>query len=182
MAGGASARTIYLGAGCFWGAQALLGRIPGVIDTCVGYANGTGEADAVYETVCTGRTGFRETVRVRFDEASADSLLTAFFLAIDPTAVNRQGNDCGTQYQAGIWWEPGDERTQADVERICDVARAACPGFAVELGPVQNFFPAEDYHQDYLEKNPQGYCHISPALIMGAREISVPEGAFAFPS
>ena len=174
-------RTIYLGAGCFWGAQALMARIPGVLETCVGYANGTGEDDAVYETVCAGATGFRETVRVRFDDASVDALLTAFFRAIDPTAVNRQGNDRGTQYQAGIWWEPGDDRTQADVERICELARAAYPGFAVEVGPLSNFFAAEEYHQDYLVKNPGGYCHISPALISGAAGIDVAEGEFVAP-
>lgn len=174
-------RTIYLGAGCFWGAQALLARIPGVLETCTGYANGTCEADAVYETVCAGETGFRETVRVRFDEASVDSLLTAFFMAIDPAAVNRQGNDVGEQYQAGIWWEEDDERTRADVERICELARAAYPGFAVETGPLVNFFEAEEYHQDYLVKNPGGYCHISPALIAGAADIQVAEGMFVAP-
>ena len=156
---------IYLAGGCFWGMEKLMSAIPGVLDAESGYANGTCEADAVYPTVCTGLTGFRETVRVRYDPAqvSLDALLLAFFGVIDPTAVDRQGNDAGSQYQSGVYYASEEDRET--VERIADLERARTPGFAVEIGPLRNFFPAEEYHQDYLEKNPGGYCHIAPAEI-----------------
>ena len=97
---------IYLAGGCFWGIEHLMQSIPGVIDAQSGYANGTGEEDADYQTVCTGETGFRETVRVEYDpeQVSLDALLLAYFYVIDPTVKNRQGNDIGTQYQTGIYY------------------------------------------------------------------------------
>ncbi|NCU31444.1 MAG: peptide-methionine (S)-S-oxide reductase [Candidatus Moranbacteria bacterium] len=154
-------KTIYLAGGCFWGLEKLMQSIPGVLDAVSGYANGTSEADANYQTVCTGRTGFRETVRVTYDpnRVSLDQLLFAYFEVIDPTAINRQGHDAGTQYQAGVYY--GDTESQATVERVFALERARTPGFSVENGPLKNFFPAEEYHQDYLDKNPYGYCHIS---------------------
>ncbi len=152
--------TIYLAGGCFWGMEKLMQSILGVLDAESGYANGTGERDATYEVVCSGKTGFRETVRVVYDPArvSLDHLLFAYFSVVDKTAVNRQGHDVGTQYQAGVYY--ADEAARAVVERIAAVERARTPGFAVEIGPLINFFPAEAYHQDYLDKNPGGYCHI----------------------
>ena len=178
-----SDRTIYLAGGCFWGVEALMHRMPGVTDTCVGYANGTGESDADYETVCSGRTGFRETVRVRFDpsKTSTDALVFALVAVIDPTAHNRQGNDEGTQYQAGVFWEPGDDVTEADVRRVLALVARRTPGFAMELGPLENFFPAEDYHQDYLEKNPRGYCHVSPALMRALAAERIDPGRYQRP-
>ena len=160
-------RTIYLAGGCFWGVEALMRRMPGVTDTCVGYANGTGAADATYESVCSGTTGFRETVRVRFDPVviSVEVLVSALLSVIDPTAHNRQGADVGTQYQAGVFWDAGDDETADDVRRVLGTASARIDGFAVEQGPLRNFFAAEDYHQDYLEKNPGGYCHIPRSSI-----------------
>ena len=151
---------IYLAGGCFWGIEALMQSIPGVIDTQSGYANGTGQADANYPAVCAGNTGFRETVRVEYDpeQVSLDALLLAYFYVIDPTVENRQGNDIGSQYQTGVYYTNGAARET--VERIADMERRRSRVFFVEIGPLVNFYPAEDYHQDYLVKNPGGYCHI----------------------
>ena len=153
-------RIIYLAGGCFWGMEQLMQSIPGVIDAQSGYANGSGEAQANYEAVCTGRTGFKETVRVEYDPAqvSLDALLMAYFYVIDPTIINRQGNDRGPQYQTGVYYT--DEDARQTVERIAAMEKARWGDFVVEIEPLQNFFPAEEYHQNYLEKNPTGYCHI----------------------
>lgn len=151
---------IYLAGGCFWGIEALMQSIPGVLDAQSGYANGTGRADADYRTVCAGETGFRETVRVEYDpeQVSLDALLLAYFYVIDPTVANRQGNDVGSQYQTGVYYT--NDKAKETVERIADIERGRSKAFFVEIGPLVNFYPAEDYHQDYLEKNPGGYCHI----------------------
>ena len=151
---------IYLAGGCFWGIEALMQSIPGVIDAQSGYANGTGRADADYRIVCTGKTGFRETVRVEYnpEQVSLDALLLAYFYVIDPTVTDRQGNDTGSQYQTGVYYT--NDKARETVERIADIERSRSKAFFVEIGPLVNFYPAEDYHQDYLEKNPGGYCHI----------------------
>ncbi len=176
-----SNKTIYLAGGCFWGMEKLMQSIPGVLDAVSGYANGSGEADATYKTVCTGRTGFRETVRVTYDpfRVSLDRLLFAYFEVIDPTAVNKQGHDTGTQYQAGVYY--ADTESQATVERIFAIERARTPHFAVEMGPLKNFFPAEEYHQDYLDKNPGGYCHIPFADIARLSKSTIDAGRYARP-
>ncbi len=155
-----SEHVIYLAGGCFWGVEHLMQSIPGVIDARSGYANGTGEEDADYKTVCTGKTGFRETVRVEYDPAqvSLEALLMAYFYVIDPTVQNRQGGDVGTQYQTGIYYT--DDHAKETVERIAAIERSSGTPFYVEIGPLRNFFSAEEYHQNYLEKNPDGYCHI----------------------
>jgi len=172
---------IYLAGGCFWGMEKLMQSIPGVLDTQSGYANGTGERDADYKTVCTGKTGFRETVKVTYDPArvSLDQLLFAYFEVVDPTAVNRQGHDSGTQYQAGIYY--ADAETQATVERVAAIERARIPRFAVEIGPLVNFYPAEEYHQDYLDKNPNGYCHIPFADIARLSKSTIDAGRYRKP-
>lgn len=151
---------IYLAGGCFWGLEHLMQSIPGVMDAQSGYANGTGESDANYQTVCNGDTGFRETVRVEYDpeQVSLDALLLAYFYVIDPTVQNRQGNDWGSQYQTGVYYT--NERAKETVERIAAIERGRSQSFFVEIGPLINFYPAEEYHQNYLEKNPGGYCHI----------------------
>lgn len=179
----AETKTIYLAGGCFWGMEYLMKRMGGVVSCEVGYANGTGEADANYETVCKGETGFRETVKVVYDPArtSLERLLFAFFVAINPETPNRQGNDVGTQYQAGIYWEPGDAESAAIAERVAAVERRRHDRFAVELGPLENFYAAEEYHQDYLEKNPGGYCHIPFALVNALSRGTVDPGAYARP-
>ena len=151
---------IYLAGGCFWGMEQLMQSIPGVIDAQSGYANGTCEADATYQTVCKGGTGFRETVRVEYDpeQVSLDALLLAYFYVIDPTVQNRQGNDRGSQYQTGVYYT--NDKVRETVERIADIERGRSEKFFVEIGPLKNYYPAEEYHQNYLEKNPNGYCHI----------------------
>lgn len=154
---------IYLAGGCFWGMEQLMQSIPGVLDAQSGYANGTCEKDADYQTVCKGNTGFRETVRVEYDpeQVSLDALLLAYFYVIDPTAKNRQGNDIGSQYQTGVYYT--NDRTKETVERIAEIEQSRSEKFFVEIGPLKNYYPAEEYHQNYLEKNPGGYCHIPRA-------------------
>ena len=154
---------IYLAGGCFWGMEQLMQSIPGVIDAESGYANGTCEADADYQTVCAGNTGFRETVRVEYDpeQVSLDALLLAYFYVIDPTVQNRQGNDRGSQYQTGVYYT--NESARETVKRIAEIERGRSEKFFVEIGPLKNYYPAEEYHQNYLEKNPNGYCHIPRA-------------------
>ncbi len=151
---------IYLAGGCFWGLEQLMQSIPGVIDAQSGYANGTGDEEANYSAVCVGDTGFRETVRVEYDpeQVSLDALLLAYFYVIDPTVQNRQGNDIGTQYQTGVYYT--NETAKQTVERIAELERSRSDKFYVEIGPLLNYYPAEEYHQNYLEKNLYGYCHI----------------------
>ena len=151
---------IYLAGGCFWGLEHLMQNIPGVIDAESGYANGTGAEDANYEQVCWGDTGFRETVRVEYDpeQVSLDALLLAYFYVIDPTVKNQQGNDIGTQYQTGIYYT--NDKTRETVERIAEIEKGRSRKFYVEIGPLLNYYPAEEYHQNYLVNNPGGYCHI----------------------
>lgn len=177
-------KTIYLAGGCFWGVDYLMSKMPGVKATKSGYANGTCEADATYRSVCSGKTGFRETVRVSYDpkEVSLERLLFAFFAVIDPEIKNRQGNDVGTQYQTGVYWEPDDAESKAIVERVASVERRRHPLFAVELEPLRNFFAAEEYHQDYLYKNPGGYCHIPFARIEELTKSTVDPALYERPS
>jgi peptide methionine sulfoxide reductase msrA/msrB len=172
---------IYLAGGCFWGMEQLMQSIPGVLDAESGYANGTGEQDADYKTVCAGKTGFRETVKVTYDPArvSLDQLLFAYFEVVDATAVNRQGHDIGTQYQAGIYY--ADAASQETVERIAAIERARTPRFAVEVKPLINYFPAEEYHQNYLDKNPGGYCHIPSAEIARLSRSTIDAGRYRKP-
>ena len=147
---------IYLAGGCFWGLEQLMQSISGVIDAESGYANGTREADAKYSAVCAGDTGFRETVRVEYDpeQVSLDALLLAYFYVIDPTVQNQQGNDIGTQYQTGVYYT--NDAAKETVERIAELERSRNDKFFVEIGPLLNYYPAEEYHQNYLEKNPLG--------------------------
>ncbi|MDY4167169.1 MAG: peptide-methionine (R)-S-oxide reductase MsrB [Fournierella sp.] len=173
---------IYLAGGCFWGIEQLMQSIPGVIDAKSGYANGSGEADANYPTVCTGKTGFRETVRVEYDpeQVSLDALLLAYFYVIDPTVENRQGNDVGTQYQTGVYYT--NDTAKETVERIAEIERSRSRLFKVEIGPLVNFYPAEEYHQDYLEKNPNGYCHIPLAEMKLFSSLRIDPGDYQKPA
>ncbi len=153
-------KQITLAGGCFWGMEALYRRLPGVLDVTCGYANGDSPAHANYEAVCTGRTGFREAVQVRYDpeKISLAHLLFAFFAVVDVETPNRQGPDVGSQYQSGIYWQ--DEGDTAEIYKVVAVEDAAVPVFAVELQPLACFYPAEEYHQRYLDKHPRGYCHV----------------------
>jgi len=173
---------IYLAGGCFWGIEHLMQAIPGVIDAQSGYANGTGEKDANYETVCRGDTGFRETVRVEYDpeQVSLDALLLAYFYVIDPTVENRQGNDIGTQYQTGIYYT--NDKARETVERIAELEKSRRSQFFVEIGPLLNYYPAEDYHQNYLENNPLGYCHIPREEIQLFSSLRIDPGDYQKPA
>lgn len=156
--------TIYLAGGCFWGVEKYLASVNGVTDAQSGYANGTTESPT-YREVVSGRTGHAETVKVDYDPevAPLDFLLDLFYEAIDPTSVNRQGNDVGTQYRSGIFYsDPADlEVIEASLARLQE--RFERP-LAIGVDPLTSFTLAEEYHQDYLDKNPGGYCHIDPAL------------------
>ena len=173
---------IYLAGGCFWGLEHLMQSIPGVIDAQSGYANGTCEADADYKTVCAGSTGFRETVRIEYDseKVSLDALLLAYFYVIDPTVQNRQGNDVGSQYQTGIYYT--NEAARETVQRIYDLEKSRRTKFFVECGPLLNFYPAEEYHQDYLQKNPGGYCHIPREEIELFSKLRIDPGDYRKPA
>ena len=153
-------KTIYLAGGCFWGTQKYFDQFDGVVNTVVGYANGTTE-NPTYEEVKSQRTGHAETVQITFDEAviSLTGLLDRYFAVIDPLSVNRQGNDVGTQYRTGIYYK--DPALLPEIrEYIRAVDRKIGKPAAVEIKPLENFYPAEERHQKYLEKNPNGYCHI----------------------
>ena len=173
---------IYLAGGCFWGLEKLMQSIPSVTDAVSGYANGTGEEDANYQTVVKGQTGFRETVKVTYDpeQVSLDALLLAYFYVIDPTVENRQGNDVGSQYQTGVYYE--DDASREIVERVAALERRRREKFVVEIGPLVNFFPAEEYHQDYLDKNPNGYCHIPRAEIELFSRLRIDPGDYQKPA
>lgn len=152
-------RILYLAGGCFWGCQKYFDLLPGVIRTQVGYANGP-IANPSYEQV-KRHAGHAETVRVEYDPSALPlgALLDAYFRVIDPTSVNKQGEDEGIQYRTGIYYVD-----EADAPVIQAALKALAAGFdrplAVECLPLENFYPAEEYHQKYLEKNPGGYCHI----------------------
>ena len=154
------AREIYLAGGCFWGAQKYLASIRGVIATEVGYANGNTEHPS-YEQVKHEHTGHAETVRVCYDETqlSLRTLLSLFYRIIDPTSVDQQGHDIGHQYRTGVYYTDPAEvpALEASLQQL--QARYDRP-LAVELAPLAQFFRAEEYHQDYLDKNPGGYCHV----------------------
>jgi methionine-S-sulfoxide reductase len=158
-------KTIYLAGGCFWGTQQYLRQFRGVVSTLVGYANGRTEAPS-YEDVCHKDTGHAETVRVEYDETvlPTAALLEKYFLSIDPLSVNRQGGDAGTQYRTGIYYD--DESLLPDILAAAVKLEAGLGRkCAVELLPLTGFWPAEDYHQDYLLKHPDGYCHIPKSLL-----------------
>ena len=153
-------KDIYFAGGCFWGVEEYFSRIPGVEDVTSGYANGmTGQPS--YEEVCSGLTGHAETVHVRYnpDAVSLRTLAERFFRIIDPVSVNRQGNDAGPQYRTGMYYvDPADRQVLEAVMRE-EQSLYEAP-LAVELMPLKRYDLAESYHQDYLRKNPGGYCHI----------------------
>ena len=156
--------TIYLAGGCFWGVEGYFKRIEGVKGTTCGYANGRTENPS-YEDVCRHDTGHAETVKVDFDDEviSLEDLLIYYFRIIDPVSVNKQGNDVGTQYRTGIYYTDESQLPviKAAIERE---QRKYNEKIAVEVLPIENFYSAEEYHQDYLDKNPNGYCHINLSL------------------
>lgn len=156
-------QTICLAGGCFWGHGGPVPPPAGRYGRGVRLRQRRQRRHANYEDVCTGITGFREAVQVTWDpaETSLEALLFAFFAVVDVELPNRQGADIGTQYQTGIYWTSPDQEER--VRAVAAMEAAAVPFFAVELKPLETFFPAEESHQRYLEKHPRGYCHISPA-------------------
>jgi peptide methionine sulfoxide reductase msrA/msrB len=167
-------KEIWLAGGCFWGVQAYFTRIYGVAEVTAGYANGA-TAKPTYEEVCSGRTGHAEAVQVRYDpqRVTLTSLLRHFFQIIDPTALNRHGNDRGTQYRSGIYY-----RDKADLPTIHSLLGEVQSHYqqllVTEVLPLTNFFPAEEYHQDYLEKNPGGYCHVDFSSLVANEPETIP--------
>lgn len=153
-------RTIYLAGGCFWGCQKYFDLTEGVVETQTGYANGH-VASPTYEQVKRGDSGHAETVRVAYDPAriSLEALLERYFAAIDPTAVDHQGADYGHQYRTGIYYTDARDGETARRALAALQERLGAP-VAVECAPLAAFYPAEEYHQKYLEKHPDGYCHI----------------------
>lgn len=172
--GGNDMATIYLAGGCFWGVEKYMSLVNGVSEAEAGYANGVTESPT-YRDVTTGETGYTETVRVVYDPevAPLPFLLDLFYEAIDPTSLNRQGNDVGTQYRSGIYYsDPADAEIVA--ESLARLQERFDAPIVVESGPLTSYTPAEEYHQDYLDKNPGGYCHISRDLFEKAAS-AVPE-------
>ena len=162
-------KTIYLAGGCFWGTQRYFDCLPGVLETEVGYANGK-TANPSYEQVKHENTGHAETVRVTYDpdKLPLAELLEQYYKVIDPTSLNKQGEDIGVQYRTGIYYTDEAERETVEASLAALQERCDKP-LAVEARPLENFYTAEEYHQKYLEKNPAGYCHISPAMFEAAR-------------
>lgn len=164
-------KIIYLAGGCYWGVEAYMKLQKGVLDTDVGFANG-GERieNPSYRDVCTHTTDYAETVRVVYDTdvLSTDSLLDRFFRIIDPTSLNRQGPDVGNQYRTGIYYEEGDAAAcEAAIQAIARHQQAYTEKIVTEVEPLRRYYSAEEPHQDYLDKNPNGYCHIDLAKYRG---------------
>ncbi|MBR0543351.1 MAG: peptide-methionine (S)-S-oxide reductase MsrA [Bacteroidaceae bacterium] len=163
-------KDIYLAGGCFWGAEHYFKQIKGVKETEVGFANGH-TVNPTYQEVYTDTTGFTETVHIKYnpEEVSLEFLLKMFFKAIDPTSLNKQGHDEGTRYRTGIYYI-----NEEDIDVINKVYNEEQKHYsqplAVEKLPLENYYSAEEYHQDYLDKNPTGYCHLPLSLFKFAKE------------
>jgi peptide methionine sulfoxide reductase msrA/msrB len=157
-------KNIFFAGGCFWGVEKYFSLIPGITATEAGYANGHVD-NPTYEHVCRGDSGFAETVKVSYDEkrVSLVFLLTAFFEAVDPFSLNRQGSDVGVQYRTGIYTD--DPHTLDLITRyVRNLQRKSKRKIATEVLPLLNYYPAEEYHQKYLEHNQNGCCHIDDAV------------------
>ncbi len=151
---------ICLAGGCFWGLQKAMSELPGVLSTECGYANGDPLYVPDYAIVCSGRLNYREAVEVVYDPGmlSLETLLGVFFYLIDPTQERRQGNDVGVQYQTGVYWT--DSESERIVRKVFAEQEGYFQEFHTEMGPLTTWTRAEEYHQDYLFKHPDGYCHI----------------------
>ena len=157
-------KEIYLAGGCFWGTQKFFDQFAGVLETEVGYANGPSENPG-YPDVCAG-SGHAETVRIVYDDTviSLSQLLEYYFLTIDPLSYHRQGMDKGIQYRTGIYYTDAADLPELEAAYAEEQAKYRRK-LEVELLPLENFWPAEEYHQKYLDKNPGGYCHIPGRLL-----------------
>lgn len=158
---GTSLQTIALGAGCFWCTESVFVQVRGITDVESGYSNGHVK-NPRYEDVCSGASGHNEVVRLQYDPAlvSTRDILEVFFLIHDPTTLNRQGNDVGTQYRSGIYYTTPEQEAAAR-EVLADIAQQGIyqAPLVTEVLPLSNYWPAEDYHQDFFARNPtQAYC------------------------
>jgi len=170
----ANIEQVVVGLGCFWGVERTFWQAPGVWTTAVGYAAGL-TPNPTYQEVCSGRTGHNEVVLVGYDPAliSFEALLARFWESHDPTQGMRQGNDVGTQYRSGLYPTTDAQREAAELSRRTyglRLAEAGYPGITTEIVPAPTFYYAEDYHQQYLHKNPRGYCGL------GGTGVSCPVG------
>lgn len=172
---------IYFAGGCFWGTEKYFSSIRGVLSTQVGYANGETE-NPTYEEVCHRNTGHAETVRVVYDSGiiSLAFLLELYYGSINPVSVNRQGGDHGTQYRTGIYYV-NDEDLQVIKHSIAQLQERYDKPIAIEVAPLRNFSPAEEYHQKYLDKHPDGYCHISKAKFEQAAKSNADPTVYRLP-
>lgn len=152
---------IYFAGGCFWGVEHFFKGVDGVSEAMPGYANGNTE-DPTYKEVYTDTTGFAETVRVRYhpERVSLRLLTRLFFTVTDPLTLNRQGHDEGTRYRSGVFYTSEEDRPVIE-EVFREVSDKLGVPLVTQLEPLKNFYPAEEYHQNYLDKNPEGYCHLS---------------------
>jgi peptide methionine sulfoxide reductase msrA/msrB len=178
---GKQTKEIWLAGGCFWGVEAYMSRVYGVRDATTGYANGNSQ-NPTYEDVCYGHSGHAETVYVTYDPSRVDlkTLLKAYFKIIDPTSRNKQGNDVGSQYRSGIYY-----KDPLDLDIIKEVIQEEQKNhnkpIVTEVLPLANFANAEEYHQDYLEKNPNGYCHIDFSNLEDQKEVKVDPSLYQKP-
>lgn len=158
-------KNIVFAGGCFWGVEAYFNTLEGVTSTKVGYANGNTK-DPNYDEVCTDKTGFAEACFINYDEnkITLEKLLDAFWKVVDPTISNRQGHDIGTQYRTGIYYKNIEDLNTILKSRDNEQKNYDKP-ILTEIEELKNFYDAEEYHQKYLEKNPNGYCHISKELL-----------------
>lgn len=155
-------KEIYLAGGCFWGTEKYLSLIKGVVSTEVGFANGNTE-NTTYHDVCYLGTGHAETVKVTYDPSivSLKHILDQYYEVVDPVSINKQGNDVGTQYRSGIYYIAISDK-EVILESIQELQKKYTKPIAIEVLPLSTYCRAEEYHQKYLDKNPNGYCHINP--------------------
>ena len=153
-------REIVLGGGCFWGVQEFMSRLIGIKKTEVGYANGRGE-NPTYEDICNNNTYYAEVCKILYDEneISLEIILEEFWSIIDPTILNRQGNDIGSQYRTGIYYTDKNDIEIIETSKNKEQQKYS-KKIVTEVKPLEKYYKAEEYHQDYLKKNPGGYCHI----------------------
>lgn len=159
-------KEIYIAGGCFWGVEAYFQQLKGVNKTEVGYAQGNPAIKPTYELVCTGRTGYTETVYMAYDDEiiTLDEILQHMMRFVDPTSLNQQGNDVGTQYRSGVYYV--DDADEEIVARFLEeLQNSYDKPVQVENEKLSIYWGAEEYHQEYLDKNPNGYCHVNLNLV-----------------
>lgn len=163
-------KLIYLAGGCFWGTEKYLEDIKGIIETEVGYANGNTE-NPTYQEVCHNITGHAETVKVTYAETqiSLSFILEMYYDVINPVSINKQGEDFGLQYRTGIYYVDAEDE-EIIKQSIAKLQSKYKEKIAIEVKPLSNYYKAEEYHQKYLDKNPNGYCHIRKDKFEKAKE------------